>query len=66
MRPLACAGERRVEGGSALMQMQVREGPSRSAGQGRFAAQEIKQGTRSSQLRLARSRNLAAFVEGVS
>ena len=41
-----CDGELRLQGVSDLMQIQVRVGPSRIAGQGLFAAQDIPQGTR--------------------
>ena len=37
----ACEGELRVKGGSDRMKIQVRVGPSRIAGQGLFAAQDI-------------------------
>jgi len=43
---LACDGEMRLEGVSYLMKIQVRVGPSRIAGQGIFAAQDIHKGTR--------------------
>ena len=43
---LACDGERRLEGVSDPMKIQVRVGLSRIAGQGLFAAQDIPQGTR--------------------
>src|SRR5713101_1844353 len=43
---LACDGEMRLEGVSYLMKIQVRVGPSRIAGQGLFAAQDITKGTR--------------------
>ena len=42
----ACDGELRWEGVSDPMKMQVRVGPSRIAGQGLFAAQDIPKGTR--------------------
>jgi uncharacterized protein len=42
----ACDGELRLKGVSYLMQIQVRVGPSRIAGQGLFAAQDIPKGTR--------------------
>jgi hypothetical protein len=42
----ACDGELRLEGVSDLMKIQVRVGPSRIAGQGLFAAQDIPKGTR--------------------
>src|SRR5712691_2874613 len=43
---LACDSELRWEGVSAPMKMQVRVGPSRIAGQGLFAAQDIRKGIR--------------------
>jgi SET domain-containing protein len=43
---LACDGERRVEGVSDPMKIQVRVGPSRIAGQGLFAVQDMHKGTR--------------------
>ena len=42
----ACGGELRLEGVSDTMKIQVRVGPSRIAGQGLFAAQDITKGTR--------------------
>ena len=42
----ACDGDLRLEGGSGPMNIQVRVGPSRIAGQGLFAAQDIPKGTR--------------------
>ena len=42
----ACDGGLHLEGVSDLMNMQVRVGPSRIAGQGLFAAQDIKKGSR--------------------
>jgi hypothetical protein len=42
----ACDGELRLQGVSNLMKIQVRVGPSRIAGQGLFAAQDIPKGTR--------------------
>src|SRR5213080_3742184 len=42
----ACDGELRWEGVSDPMKMQVRVGPSRIAGQGLFAAQDIRKGIR--------------------
>ena len=42
----ASDGELRLEGVSDLMKIQVRVGPSRIAGQGLFAAQDIPKGTR--------------------
>ena len=42
----ACDGELRLKGVSDLMKIQVRVGPSRIAGQGLFAAQDIPQGMR--------------------
>jgi hypothetical protein len=41
-----CDGVIRWEGVSDLMKIQVRVGPSRIAGQGLFAAQDIQKGTR--------------------
>ena len=41
----ACDGELRLQGVSDLMKIQVRVGPSRIAGQGLFAAQDISKGT---------------------
>jgi uncharacterized protein len=43
---LACDGGLRLEGVSDPMNIQVRVGPSRIAGQGLFAAQDITKGTR--------------------
>ena len=43
---LACASELHLEGVSNFMNIQVRVGPSRIAGQGLFAAQAIPKGTR--------------------
>jgi uncharacterized protein len=42
----ACNGGLRLEEVIDLMKMQVRVGPSRIAGQGLFAAQDIPKGTR--------------------
>jgi len=42
----ASDGELRLKGGSYLMKIQVRVGPSRIAGQGLFAAQDMRKGTR--------------------
>ena len=42
----ACDGERCLEGVSAPRKIQVRVGQSRIAGQGLFAAEDIKKGTR--------------------
>src|SRR5215467_9297810 len=42
----ACDSELHLEGGSDPMNIQVRVGPSRIAGQGLFAAQDIPKGTR--------------------
>ena len=44
--PLACDGVVCLEGVSDPMKIQVRIGPSRIAGQGLFAAEPIKKGTR--------------------
>jgi SET domain-containing protein len=46
LMPPACDSEPRLEGGSDPMKIQVRVGPSRIAGQGLFAAQDITKGTR--------------------
>ena len=42
----ASDGELRLKGGSYLMKIQVRVGPSWIAGQGLFAAQDMRKGTR--------------------
>src|SRR5215467_3184855 len=42
----ACDSELHLEGGSDPMNIQVRVGPSRIAGHGLFAAQDIPKGTR--------------------
>ena len=42
---LACDGEQRLEGVRDPMKIQVRVGPSRIAGQGLFAVQDIHKGT---------------------
>ena len=42
----ACDGELRLKGVSDLMKIQVRVGPSRIAGQGLFAIEPLKKGTR--------------------
>src|SRR4029453_3978065 len=46
LMPPPCDSEPRLEGGSDPVKIQVRVGPSRIAGQGLFAAQDITKGTR--------------------